>query len=98
MNLPGRRMKLPEEEMNLPIPAKPLVRDFTDEEIDYLFQYHPPSPDQREVYEQINEVFRACGKSVAKLMPAGPGKTAAMRALSDTRMKCNQAVALKGRF
>lgn len=64
MTLPGRRMKLPEEEMNLPIPAKPLVRDFTDEEIDYLFQYHPPSPDQREVSE-----FRLTGRD--SLCPDG---------------------------
>lgn len=74
------------------------IRDFNEEEIDFLFQYHPPTPEQRDVYEQINAAFRTCGKAVSELLPPGPGKTVAMRALSDTRMKCNQAVALNGRF
>lgn len=73
-------------------------RDFTDSEIEDLFGYHPPTPEQREVYDQINAAFIECGKKIAKLLPSGPGKTVAIRGLAEARMKANAAVALEGKF
>lgn len=78
--------------------ADSLIRKFDEEEIRFLFQYHPPTAEQRAVYEKINAAFIECASQVAGLLPDGPGKTVAMRKLSDARMSCNAAVALEGRF
>lgn len=74
------------------------IRDFTYQEIDELFSYHAPTPEQRKIYERINLAFQDCAKAIAPMLPAGPGKTVAIRALSEARMKANQAVALEGKF
>lgn len=79
------------------MPQQP-YRDFTDPEIEDIFSYHAPGPEQRETYEQINAAFVECAKTIAPLLPAGPGKTVAIRKLSDARMAANAAVALDGKF
>lgn len=73
-------------------------RKFDETEIADIFTYHAPTPEQRETYEQINAAFVECAKKVASLMPDGPGRTVAIRALSDARMKCNASIALEGKF
>lgn len=73
-------------------------RTFDDKEINDIFSYHAPTAEQRETYEKINAAFIACAKEVAALLPDGPGRTVAIRALSDARMKCNASVALGGAF
>lgn len=73
-------------------------RNFDDEAIGEIFTYHMPTPGQREVYEQINAAFQQCAKTATKLLPDGPGKTVAIRKLSDARMAANAAVALEGKF
>lgn len=80
-------------------PEQPKVyRTFDEQEIREIFSYHPPTEEQREIYEQINKAFIQLGLTIAPLLPDGPGKTVAIRALSDARMKCNASVALEGRF
>lgn len=73
-------------------------RKFDEEEIKDIFSYHAPTSEQRKVFEKLNEAFIECAIKVAALLPAGPGKTVAIRALADTRMKANAAVALEGKF
>ncbi|HKX32094.1 MAG TPA: hypothetical protein VJ302_30690 [Blastocatellia bacterium] len=70
----------------------------TNEQIKDIFSYHPPTPEQRETYEQINAVFIECAEKINALMPAGPGHTVAIRKLADARMAANAAVALEGKF
>ncbi len=79
------------------MPQQP-YRDFTDPEIEDIFSYHAPTPEQRGIYEQINAAFQEAAKKIAPLLPAGPGKTVAIRRLSDARMAANAAVALEGKF
>ena len=79
------------------MPEQP-YREFNDAEIEDLFSYHPPTPEQRGTYEEINAAFVECAKKIAPLLPGGPGKTVAVRKLSDARMSANAAVALNGKF
>jgi hypothetical protein len=71
---------------------------FDDEKIEFIFTYHAPNKADAETYSKINEAFIELGKKVIPLLPDGPGKTAAVRKLSDSRMACNASVALKGEF
>lgn len=75
-----------------------VIRSFTDEEIEFLFTYHPPTPEQARRYEVVNQAFQRCAKDIVDLMPDGPGKTVAMRKLGEARMSVNMAIALEGRF
>jgi hypothetical protein len=70
----------------------------TDNQLKDIFTYHPPTPEQREIYEKINAAFLECAHVVNAVTPEGPGKTAAIRKLSDARMQANASVALEGRF
>ena len=70
----------------------------TDNQLKDIFTYHPPTPEQREIYEKINAAFLECAQVVNAVTPEGPGKTVAIRKLSDARMQANASVALEGRF
>lgn len=73
-------------------------RIFNEKEITEIFSYHPPTEQQREVFERINKAFITAALEIAPLLPDGPGKTAAIRKLADARMAANAAVALEGKF
>jgi hypothetical protein len=73
-------------------------RTFDEKEITDIFSYHPPTQVQRETYEEINEAFIECANAIVPLLPDGPGKTVAIRKLSDARMAANASVALEGKF
>ena len=73
-------------------------RNFDDEAISEIFTYHTPTTEQADKYAQINAAFQECAKTVTGLLPDGPGKTVAVRKLSDARMGANAAVALDGKF
>lgn len=70
----------------------------TDEQLKDIFTYRPPTEKQRELYERINIAFLECAQVVNAVTPDGPGKTVAIRKLSDARMAANAAIALEGRF
>lgn len=71
---------------------------FTPDQIDDLFSYHAPTPDQIPKYEAI----RAAAKEFAKVLiantPQSPDQTAAIRHLRTAVHTANAAVALKGQF
>ena len=71
---------------------------FQTEKLIDIFSYHPPTKEQTGIYQKINEAFLECAEKVNLLMPDGPGATAAMRKLADSRMAANAAVALEGKF
>lgn len=70
----------------------------TNEQIEDIFTYHAPKPEQIEKYAKINEAFQSCAKVINEVMPAGAGATSAIRKLSEARMAANAAVALEGKF
>lgn len=70
----------------------------TDQQLEDIFSYHAPTPDQLPKYEAVNKAFLECAKVVNEIAPDGAGKTVAIRKLSDARMACNASVALEGRF
>jgi len=70
----------------------------TEEQLKDIFTYHPPTEAQRLVYEQINAAFLECARVVNAVTPEGPGKTVAIRKLSDARMQANHSVSVEGRF
>jgi len=70
----------------------------TEEQLKDIFTYHPPTEAQRLVYEQINAAFLECARVVNAVTPEGPGKTVAIRKLSEARMQTNHSVSVEGRF
>ena len=70
----------------------------TTEEITNIFSYHPPTEEQRKIYEEINKQYLALALHLQILLPEGPGKTVALRKLSEARMQANACVALEGKF
>ena len=66
--------------------------------IDHIFTYHPPTPEQHATYDALTALFKYAAHSLNDLLPEGPGKTVAIRKLSEARMSANAAVALKGQF
>lgn len=72
--------------------------DFDEKEILNIFSYHPPTEEQRVVYEEINAAFIKLALDVVQKLPAGPGRTNAVRKIKDAQMACNAAIALDGTF
>jgi hypothetical protein len=70
----------------------------TQDQLKDIFSSHAPTPEQREIYEQINAAFLACVRTIEPLLPEGPGKTVAIRKLAEARMQANASVALEGKF
>jgi len=70
----------------------------TNQEIENIFIYHPPTVDQAETYRRITQEFILLAWNLNELLPDGPGKTVAIRKLSEARMQANATVALEGKF
>lgn len=70
----------------------------TEDQIQEIFTYHAPTIDKVEAYNQINDAFLQCAKVVNTTLAEGPGKTVAIRKLSEARMQANHSVSLEGRF
>lgn len=67
------------------------------EDVKNYFTYHAPSPDTIPIHERINDVMLSTAEFLWEIIPPfnapSPDKTIMFRALSDTRMACNLAVA-----
>lgn len=66
-----------------------------DQAVDYL-TYHPPTEEQAEDYKRINNAFQFLMSDIWKLLPEGPGKTLAIRAIGRAIMECNSCIANNG--
>lgn len=66
--------------------------------IDHIFTFHKATPEQAAIYDALTDYFRWLARKLNEKLPEGPGKTVAIRKLSDARMAANAAVALEGRF
>ncbi len=70
----------------------------TDDQLKEIFSYHAATNEQAAAYDQINAAFLASAQMLNAVLPEGPGKTVAIRKLSEARMQANHCVALEGRF
>lgn len=74
------------------------MTNFTIENINDIFSNHQLTSEQLTTYVKINRGFLDLALNLIPLLPDGPGKTAAVRHLADSRMKFNAALALDGKF
>lgn len=70
----------------------------TQNELQDIFTYHAPTIDQVEDYNKINDAYLKCAQIVNSILPEGPGKTVAIRKLSEARMQSNHCLSLGGKF
>ena len=74
-------------------PPPPTPTQETRDVIAELFTYHPPTPEQVELYVQI----RTAGESLARVIhvccPGGPDRTAAIRKVREAVMTANASIA-----
>lgn len=67
------------------------------EEVRNYFIYHPPTEEQRFLYERVNAWFINMAEMIWEEIPpfnqSSPDKTVALRRLSDARMGVNMTIA-----
>lgn len=78
----------------MPISERP-EQTLTDEDIQHLFTYHPPRPDQIGRFEAIKEACVSFAGTIRDNVRPGPDRTLAIRALMRLRMDANLAIALE---
>lgn len=66
-----------------------------DQDLDDLFTYHPPTPEQLEKYEAINTAAQAFAAVVKTVCPCNPDSVAAIRKIREARMTANSSIACK---
>jgi hypothetical protein len=64
------------------------------EEIDWQFQYHPPTPEQVEKYILIRETAKTLATVIGECCPTCADRSAALRKLREAVMTANAAIAL----
>lgn len=60
------------------------------------FQYKAPTDETRPKYGVVTSEFIRLVEKIYDLIPEGPGKTLALRKLSEARMAVNSAIANDG--
>lgn len=60
------------------------------------FQYKPPTDETRPKYGVVTSEFIRLVDAIYDRIPEGPGKTVALRKLSEARMAVNSAIANGG--
>jgi hypothetical protein len=64
------------------------------EQLANWFAYHAPSgPEIVAAHERVREEFGALAASMNDLLPEGPDKTVALRAIRDASMQANAVIA-----
>ena len=63
-------------------------------DIDELFTYHAPTPEQIPKYQAINDAAKAFALVIFENAPECADRTSALRKLRDARMWANSAIAL----
>lgn len=65
-------------------------------DLDWLFMYHPPKPEQLVKYEAIRNAAKNFAEIILDNTPACADQTAAIRKIREATMTANAAVALEG--
>lgn len=63
-------------------------------DIENLFTYHRPTPEQAERYVKLRDAAKAYALIVAELTPASAEQTLAIRAIHAASMHANSAIAV----
>jgi hypothetical protein len=71
---------------------------FSDSDIEDIFIYHPPSPEQVPKYEAIRGAAKAFAKIMVANTPSSSDQTTAIRLLRQVVMTANAAIALDGKY
>ena len=67
-------------------------------DIENVFTYHPPTPNQIPKYDEIRKAAKIFAKVIQDQVPEGPDKSVVMRKLREAVMTANAAVALEGKL
>lgn len=68
------------------------------EDLDDIFSYHAPEPEQVKHYNALREAARAFAEVILEHTPVSPDQTVAIRKVREAVMTANAAVALKGKY
>ncbi len=66
-------------------------------DLDHLFKYHSPTPEQLPKYEAIRAAAKVFAKVILDSTPGSADQTAAIRLLRECVMTANASIALGGR-
>lgn len=64
--------------------------------IDQVFTYQPPTPDDRVAYEKLRSSARDFASAILELTPSCADQQAAIRLVREAVMTANVAIALRG--
>jgi hypothetical protein len=67
-------------------------------DLDNIFKYHPPEPDQLAKYESIRAAAKVFAAIILENTPKSADQTASIRKLREAVMTANACIALKGRL
>lgn len=73
-----------------------MLFDTKEEALEFL-KYHVPTNKQVDAYDVVDTNFQELLDYTWDVIPSGPGKVIAIRALNDARMKFNSAIANNGK-
>lgn len=75
----------------------PASRYTPDQTLAEWFGFHPANdPAKRMAHEDVRVTFYALAAEMNQLLPEGPDKTVALRAVRDAAMQCNGVLAVNG--
>ena len=67
-------------------------------DLENMFKYHPPEPDQIAKYEAIRAGAKAFAAIILENTPKSADQTASIRKLREAVMTANASIALNGRL
>lgn len=67
-------------------------------DVDHVFTYHAPSPDQLEHYTAIRDAAKRLARTILEHTPSSADQSAAIRHVREAVMTANAAIALGGRL
>jgi len=70
----------------------------TDMDLEHIFKYHAPRPDQLPKYETLRAAAKVFAQAIVDNTPAGADQTAAIRLVREAVMTANSSVALDGKL
>jgi hypothetical protein len=70
----------------------------SEKDLDQLFRYHPPKPEQLQRYEAVNQAAKSFAKVILENTPLSADQSDAIRKVREARMTANAAIALEGKL
>lgn len=68
-----------------------------EEEINDLFEYHAPTPEQVEAMKEVRSAAKALALIIDRVCPPSADRTDAVRQLQNCNMTANRSIVLKGK-